>query len=78
MVGPLILFQYLGYITPEMLYDKAISGQKMRINIIVIFLLKAIIQTSLTEEIFFRFHQRLWDRFYVLKWNYGERKNLIF
>lgn len=54
MVGPLIIFQYLGYITPEMTYDKTISGQGLSINILIIIFLKAIIQTSLSEEIFFR------------------------
>lgn len=54
MVGPLTLFQYLGYITPEMFYDKTISEQGFSISIVIIILLKAIIQTSLSEEIFFR------------------------
>lgn len=54
MVGPLILFQYLGYIIPEMLHDKTISGQGLSINILIIILLKAIIQTALSEEMFFR------------------------
>ncbi len=54
MVGPLILFQYLGYITPEMTYDKTISGQGFSINILIIIFLKAIIQTALSEEILFR------------------------
>ncbi len=54
MVGPLILFQYLGYITPEMLHDKTISGQGFSVNILIIIFLKAIIQTALSEEIFFR------------------------
>ncbi|MFA5524644.1 MAG: CPBP family intramembrane glutamic endopeptidase [Tissierellales bacterium] len=54
MVGPLILFQYLGYITPEMFLDQTISGQGLSISIVIMILLKAIIQTSLTEEILFR------------------------
>lgn len=54
MVGPLILFQYFGHITSEMLYDESISGQGLGISIVFIILLKAIIQTALSEEIFFR------------------------
>lgn len=54
MVGPLALFQYLGYITAEMFYDKTISEQGLGISIVIIILLKAIIQTALSEEIFFR------------------------
>ncbi|HHT47792.1 MAG TPA: CPBP family intramembrane metalloprotease [Firmicutes bacterium] len=54
MVGPLILLQYFGEITADIFYDKTISGQGLSINIIVIILLKAVIQTSLSEELFFR------------------------
>ena len=54
MVGPLVLFQHLGYITSEMLYDETISGQGLSVNIVIIILLKALIQTSLSEEILFR------------------------
>jgi membrane protease YdiL (CAAX protease family) len=54
MVGPLILFQYLGYITPEMTFDKTVTGQGLSINIIIIILIKAVFQTALSEEILFR------------------------
>jgi membrane protease YdiL (CAAX protease family) len=54
MVGPLILFQHLGYITSEMLYDETLSGQGLSMSIVIIILSKAVIQTALSEEILFR------------------------
>lgn len=54
MVGALILFQSLGYITSEIFYDKTISGQGLGISTVIIILVKAIVQTSMSEEILFR------------------------
>lgn len=54
MAGPLLLFQYFGYNISAMFYDEAISGRGLGISIVVIILLKALIQTALSEELFFR------------------------
>ena len=54
MVGPLLLFQCFGYIFTEIFYDEDISGRGLGIDIVVIILLKAIVQTTLSEELFFR------------------------
>lgn len=54
MLGPVLFLQYLGDITPEMLYNRGITGQGLSVGIVSIILLRAVFQTSLSEEIFFR------------------------
>ncbi len=54
MVGPIIIYEKLGYITNDMLYSKELSGQGISFNMIIIILMKAIFQTAFAEEVLFR------------------------
>lgn len=54
MVGPILILQHLDNITLEMTYMEELSGKGLHFNVIIIIILKAIVQTSLSEEILFR------------------------
>ena len=54
MVGTLIVFLELGVISKDMLNSFNISEHKFSIEFVFIVLIKAIFQTALSEEIFFR------------------------
>lgn len=54
MVLPLIFFQKVGMVTEEMFYMEEISNRGLNLEIVVIILLKAVIQTAFLEEVLFR------------------------
>lgn len=54
MAGPLLLFMNLGMISEEMLFALNFGNKQITFEVIIIILIKAIFQTSLSEEILFR------------------------
>lgn len=54
MAGPLLAFIKMGSISEEMLYSLNLQSKGFSLEIIIIVLAKAIIQTGLSEEILFR------------------------
>ncbi|WBW96936.1 CPBP family intramembrane glutamic endopeptidase [Oceanirhabdus sp. W0125-5] len=54
MVLPLILFEKIGLVTKEMFYMEGISDRGLNVELIVIILLRAVIQTAFLEEVLFR------------------------
>lgn len=71
MSGPQLLFERTGHLTPEILYDENIRGKGLGISTLILILLKAVIQTSLSEEILFRglIGKRLANKFGYLTGN---------
>ena len=71
MSGPELLFERTGHLTPEILYDENIRGKGLGISTLILILLKAVIQTSLSEEILFRglIGKRLANKFGYLTGN---------
>ncbi|MGB4373782.1 MAG: CPBP family intramembrane glutamic endopeptidase [Halanaerobiales bacterium] len=71
MSGPQLLFERTGQLPPEILYDENIRGKGLGISTLILILLKAVIQTSLSEEILFRglIGKRLANKFGYLTGN---------
>lgn len=71
MSGPQLLFERTGHLPPEILYDENIRGKGLGISTLILILLKAVIQTSLSEEILFRglIGKRLANKFGYLTGN---------
>lgn len=54
MAGPLLIFQQMGLITDDMLYKLGLTNQTITLDLILSALIKAVFQTALSEEVFFR------------------------